>query len=55
MVFLIKQKTSLLLNQKIWNYLHVNNIFIVSLFAYLFHNLFKLVLEHGNVSKKLYI
>ena len=55
MVFLIKHKSSLLLNQKMRNYLHVDKFFIVSLFAYLFDNLFRLILERGNISSKLYI
>ena len=55
MVFLMKSKTSLLLNQKIRNYLNVSIIFIVSLFVYLAHILFKLILEIGNISNKHHI
>ena len=41
MVFLMKHKTSLMLNQKIRNYLHVTSVFIVSLFVYHVHILFE--------------
>ena len=52
MIFEMKHKISLLLNQKIWKYLYVNNIFIDSLFLYLSNILFKLILELGNTFNK---
>ena len=52
MVFEMKHKTSVLLNQKIRKYVRVNDIFIVSLFLYISHILFKLILEPGNISNK---
>ena len=55
MIFEMKHKISLLLNQKIWKYLHVNNIFIDSLFLYLSNILFKLILELGNTFNKRHI
>ena len=44
-----------MLNQKIRNYLYASNIFIVFLFVYLLHDLFKLILERDNISNKRYI
>ena len=41
--------------QKIRNDLHVNSLFIVSLFVYLAHILFKLILKRGNISNKCHI
>ena len=49
MVFYMKQKTLLLLKQKIQKYLYVNNI-SVSLFPYRSHILFKLILKCDNIS-----
>ena len=52
MVSFMKYKTLLSLNYKVRKNLHVNNIFIVLLFVYLFHILFKLILKRGNISNK---
>ena len=52
MVFEMRHNTSLLLNQKIRKYVHINNIFIVSLFLCISDIFFKLILEPGNISNK---
>ena len=53
--FLLIFKNSLIANNPDPHLKKKEKVFIVSLFVYLFHNLFELILEPGNISDKRYI